>query len=178
MSSYVEGQTRDWCCLHALNNAVGWPAFTADELEAVNGASGSWGDSEIEGVLRNHASFQGVSFARTDPRRRELFRLFLTFDHFVGYVVKCDDAHWVALRRSAGSEFDKVDSIGTAVRRCSAQEAWLYIDGLRGNHHAIFRRGGEDVARLLAEDSRRRRRADVRSSDRGSKRVRRVVSLA
>ena len=174
---------RDWCCLHALNNAVGAAAFTHLDFESVRGKRGCWGDGELEVVLLNHASFQGVSFARADPRRRALFDLFLTFDTFLGYVVKCDNAHWVALRRDASSSsssasFELVDSIGCDVQRLMQTETWTYLDGLRGNHHAIFRRGGIDVARLLSEDARRRRRAVVDDQSRGSERLRRVVDLA
>ena len=185
-SPYRERQTRDWCCMHALNNAVGSAAFTPGELEAVSGAPGSWGDREIEGVLRDHAEYQGVSFARADPRRRSLFDLFLTFDSFLGYVVKCDSAHWVALRRdpAPSSSFEKVDSVGrentATMPRYDAGAAWAFLDGLRGNHHAIFRRGGVNVARLLAEDARRARRQPPTSDEgagRSSKRLRREVNL-
>jgi len=168
--TYRDTQTQDWCCLHALNNAVGRRVFEAPELVAVRGKRGSWGDLEIESVLLNHPSFQQASFARTDERRRELFDLFLTFPHFLGFVVKSDGDHWVALRRVAETQFLLVDSIGHDSPEYDARAAWHYLDGLRGNHHAIFGRDGVDVAKLLAGDSRSRRRRKREDSARGNPR--------
>ena len=177
---YVERQVGARCCLHALNNVVGERAFEAAQFLAVRGKAGWWGDAELEGVLRESSAYERVGFDRVAVGRRSLFELLATAPGFLGFVVKRNEAHWVALRRAAPddasrSDYEVVDSLRGVAEPTSFEAAWSYLDALRGNHHAIFRASTPLVAALL--EDRKARRALNREAARGSKRVRRAVEL-
>ena len=177
---YGEKQVGYRCCLYALNNVVGERAFEATQFVSVRGKAGWWGDAELEGVLLESDAYARVGFDRVAVGRQAQFELLTTTPGFLGFVVKRNEAHWVALRRAAPddasrSDYEVVDSLRGVAEPTSFEAAWSYLDALRGNHHAIFRASTPLVDALL-EDRKARRVLD-REAARECKCVQRVVEL-